>query len=955
MGGCYSKVSGNGQDRRSASSSILKERIASLEAENTMLKLKSKAEEISRERRDSNASHAVSNNFEQLLSEQGEPSSSMKACIEMTERRRALAEETAEAAQRELASIRQRLSKVEESGRRQQGVSSKAIASAVERAEALAESDKIALEMRLNEEKCNEVESMICKMETERTESETNIRVSHSATLADLQDKLTSMRTSFSVEIMELKARWEEERLHLASMDLEQAEKRAKDSANATRMEWEANAKQLQDAAEDHEAQALNKAAAESNAVVSEMQAAFKSERVRWEMDLHDATTKATAKESKRWKVKLQETVDEFKKQWDLETEKQVKEALEHQRIEWVEHLEEEKRNSAAVQAEMEDRYARLELTREEAKISEMLQLRNSFSEEKANTASMEENRIECMLKEVEEKAIADAASARAEGKQEGIAQYRMEFEEREKKIEEQLNELRQQNTEAVEKLSSQHEDELSRVRLVAREETDAEVSKAVEKTKAVLHLELKDAVGKAKAEMRLECRMAAGRERQRSVEATKQQAQLDMEKVAEEQRIIHSKWTVERGELKRAIKELEDLNHEARKSASKASKDAAIAIERTQTRLRESVRKAAERAVSEALLDRENAVAEVRRDMTKERIRAVENVLREGEREVAEVKASAILEAEKKLAVTISDITDLKDQLELSEYQRNQLQSDYQALKDKTETLHLEIGRKNVEQSMLKWQSLVWHLKNQTDWAQKETLAENRLISAEEDALKRLNKEQEDLESEIEILLKAVHEADTGRASLQDILVNHKRDVLISHKKQAASLQKEMEILSYNMTSIEETLNMTAMRVKEAEGKVRDIEREIATHARQSCVGPDGISLAHRHRKRRLNEELELCMEKVEAEKARDVMARKDRSEADYAQNVKQDEARKLERHVVEILVEQQKKLLSTLTHMSSRYGEHRMVLEKIRERHKAAATIAREENATTIPTTIP
>ncbi len=302
VGSCFN-VSTDGQDRN-PSSNILKERITSLEAENAMLKLKAKAEEALCVRRESNALHAVSN-FEQLLGEQGEPTSSMKVCMEMTDERRAMAEETARAAQRELATIRQRLSKMEESSRRQQKAASRAISTALEKAEALAESDKITFEMRLNEEKHTEIESVICKMETERTESETNLRILHSAALADVHEKMTSLRTSFCDEIKNLKARWEAERFHLASMALEQGEKRATDAVCAAREEWEIKVNEIQDSAEHREAQALDKAAAESNAVISEMQVAIKSERACWERDLRDIAAKVTTEESERWKAKL--------------------------------------------------------------------------------------------------------------------------------------------------------------------------------------------------------------------------------------------------------------------------------------------------------------------------------------------------------------------------------------------------------------------------------------------------------------------------------------------------------------------------------------------------------------------------------------------------------------------------------------------------------------------------
>ncbi len=218
---------------------------------------------------------------------------------------------------------------------------------------------------------------------------------------------------------------------------------------------------------------------------------------------------------------------------------------------------------------------------------------------------------------------------------------------------------------------------------------------------------------------------------------------------------------------------------------------------------------------------------------MTKERIRAVQNALREGESKAAEAKVSAILEAEKKISAAVSDAMELKDQLELSEYQLRQFQSDYQHLEDKTKAFHSEISTKNIEQSVCKWQSLVWHIKTQAEWEHKEVLAEKRLLSTEEDAVKRLNSERGMLEKEIGMLLNILDNSERERASLQDILVNHKREVLISHKMQVADLQKDMEALSYSRTIIEETLNMADLRVKEAEDRVRDIEKEIASHSR--------------------------------------------------------------------------------------------------------------------------
>ncbi len=260
------------------------------------------------------------------------------------------------------------------------------------------------------------------------------------------------------------------------------------------------------------------------------MQIAIKSERSRWERDLYDTVAKAKKEESERWKAKIEETIAELKKQCNLEAKIHLNEALEQQRVELLGLIEDEKRNSAAIQAEIEERYTHLELTREEAKNSEMTEMRNELSEVKAQNLILEK-RIKSMLGDAEEKAAADSTSVREEGRREGVAECRMEFEEKEMQLNNELLNLKSQNAEAIEKLSRKHEDDLSQARILAMEEAEAKLSKVVEMTKAGANEEVKIEVEKAKAETRLECRMAAGKETQRRIEATKQKAQLDMEK----------------------------------------------------------------------------------------------------------------------------------------------------------------------------------------------------------------------------------------------------------------------------------------------------------------------------------------------------------------------------------------------------------------------------------------
>ena len=73
--------------------------------------------------------------------------------------------------------------------------------------------------------------------------------------------------------------------------------------------------------------------------------------------------------------------------------------------------------------------------------------------------------------------------------------------------------------------------------------------------------------------------------------------------------------------------------------------------------------------------------------------------------------------------------------------------------------------------------------------------------------------------------------------------------------------------------------------------------------------------SVAHRTKKKRLDNELEAMLESIEEKRSRIVGVEAKLTELNEQRQDKEDEMKGLERNLVEVMVEQQKKLLKTLT----------------------------------------
>ena len=151
-------------------------------------------------------------------------------------------------------------------------------------------------------------------------------------------------------------------------------------------------------------------------------------------------------------------------------------------------------------------------------------------------------------------------------------------------------------------------------------------------------------------------------------------------------------------------------------------------------------------------------------------------------------------------------------------------------------------------------------------------------------------------------------------RAAMHDTLVNHKRAMLMEHKVQSTVLQKDLAALIEQKEEVDKQRNALLKENARLEGTVKEIERQIHEMSKQSAIQDGRINVAHAKKKRRLDQEFERVLERVQEKRDHLARVEKKLQQLDDARQDKEDEMKELERNLVQLLVEQQKKLLSVL-----------------------------------------
>jgi len=107
-------------------------------------------------------------------------------------------------------------------------------------------------------------------------------------------------------------------------------------------------------------------------------------------------------------------------------------------------------------------------------------------------------------------------------------------------------------------------------------------------------------------------------------------------------------------------------------------------------------------------------------------------------------------------------------------------------------------------------------------------------------------------------------------------------------------------------------------------EDGAKELEEEIHQHSKKSSIKHGRIDVAHARKKKRLDEELETAIETIEAKRNEVGTVEARLSELGDQRQDKEDEMKVLERKLVEVLVEQQKKLLQILSEEGNIMAEY-------------------------------
>jgi len=262
-------------------------------------------------------------------------------------------------------------------------------------------------------------------------------------------------------------------------------------------------------------------------------------------------------------------------------------------------------------------------------------------------------------------------------------------------------------------------------------------------------------------------------------------------------------------------------------------------------------------------------------------------------------------------LEAAVSDLKDEKERLTAD------LESTSSKLEDTEDTLYdLQQSSKKAqkEASMTLWRQVVsqqrmkmrfdTHIDDmEKDFEEREKLLERDLMNEQNEMVLAALKLAE-LLTEVEVMRKRTHK----------ILTNYRTDELLEKRTQIRVLEKDFERLTIEKDALEEQRDVMEEEIEDLEGQVRDMEDQIREHNRTSSMQNGRINVAHARKKRRLDSELERMLEAIEQKRIG--MQEMDEKSADKARerDTKEQEMVELEKQVVGVLVEQQRKVLQSI-----------------------------------------
>lgn len=250
-------------------------------------------------------------------------------------------------------------------------------------------------------------------------------------------------------------------------------------------------------------------------------------------------------------------------------------------------------------------------------------------------------------------------------------------------------------------------------------------------------------------------------------------------------------------------------------------------------------------------------------------------------------------------------------------------LSSKLEETEDSLYDLQQECKRVKMDSSLAVWKSV-------TKIFQMRQRFQDGIAQFDAEAAQRYESIRRDMQMQIDhVTLTAVklaallQETDAARINTHSILTGHRTSELIANRNKIAVMEQDLERLTMEKDSLEEQKELFESDIRQMEGQVRELEDLIRSHNQESSMVNGRINVAHARKKRRLDTELEQLLEGIEQK--RHTMSQMDRrvTEKGHERDDLEMELIDIERKLVEILLEQQKLVLSRL-------DEGRLVADK-------------------------
>lgn len=282
--------------------------------------------------------------------------------------------------------------------------------------------------------------------------------------------------------------------------------------------------------------------------------------------------------------------------------------------------------------------------------------------------------------------------------------------------------------------------------------------------------------------------------------------------------------------------------------------------------------------------------------------------LLREQEDAIAQVQE----DSEKLIEHVERAMTELKKQKEHLETELNSLRSALEEAED---------AQFDAKESFKKQQKhAAFHVLHLVMRAMRriteETTASQTSRAAMEDKFHRLKAELADEKSQWEDLMAKIQETwaqlQSQHGEMTQTLTNYKRDELVAHRSSSAVLSNEISIVTKQLEEVEEMKVTLERGVEALQTEAQTIEASLRDLMLQSSGNNSGsLNMAVVAKKRRLNEEFEALLERIEKKKAEIRTVDQTLASLRARREEKEQEMRAMERKLVEILVQQQKQML--------------------------------------------